>query len=169
MLDFCLRTAPGQTAPGNLLLEEEAEEVIGGLNENYKNRILWAAMEDATGSKELVEAIAKDILQHYVSRASSLAGKAMFVCMSRRNCLKLYDSLTAQEGCLAWHLPVPLRISLPLVPFEFINWFDAEATARATINQVQYHRHFIPKVFSMSLFPKDLLLVTIPNNDKFIS
>ncbi|WP_299986463.1 type I restriction endonuclease subunit R [uncultured Pontibacter sp.] len=84
---------------GNEQLEEEAEEITGGLEENEKNRILWAAMEDAAGSAGRVEAIAKDILQHYTSRSSNLKGKAMIVCMSRRNCVKLYDALTALEGC----------------------------------------------------------------------
>ncbi|RAU81873.1 type I restriction endonuclease subunit R [Pontibacter arcticus] len=84
---------------GNAQLEEEAEEITGGLEENEKNRILWAAMEDAAGSAGRVEAIAKDILQHYSSRSANLEGKAMIVCMSRRNCVKLYDALTALEGC----------------------------------------------------------------------
>ncbi|WP_317042486.1 type I restriction endonuclease subunit R [Pontibacter flavimaris] len=61
---------------GNAQLEEEAEEITGGLEENEKNRILWAAMEDAAGSKERVEAIARDILQHYTLREKSLSGKA---------------------------------------------------------------------------------------------
>ncbi|MDO6391874.1 type I restriction endonuclease subunit R [Pontibacter sp. BT731] len=87
---------------GNEQLEEEAEEITGGLEENEKNKILWAAMEDAAGSAARVEAIAKDILQHYISRTrygASVEGKAMIVCMSRRNCVKLYDALTALEGC----------------------------------------------------------------------
>ncbi|WP_266204144.1 type I restriction endonuclease subunit R [Pontibacter kalidii] len=84
---------------GNEQLEEEAEEITGGLEEHEKNRILWAAMEDAAGAKERVEAIARDILQHYTSREKSLSGKAMIVCMSRRNCMKLYDALSALEGC----------------------------------------------------------------------
>ncbi|MDX5346360.1 MAG: HsdR family type I site-specific deoxyribonuclease [Hymenobacteraceae bacterium] len=87
---------------GNAQLEEEAEEITGGLEENEKNRILWAAMEDAAGAKDRVAAIARDILQHYTNRTTQgarLEGKAMIVCMSRRNCVKLYDALTALEGC----------------------------------------------------------------------
>ncbi|WP_317173873.1 type I restriction endonuclease subunit R [Pontibacter aquaedesilientis] len=84
---------------GNEQLEEEAEEIIGGLEDSDKNKILWAAMEDAAGSAARVEAIAKDMLQHYTNRNASLSGKAMIVCMSRRNCVKLYDALTALEGC----------------------------------------------------------------------
>ena len=83
----------------NALLEEEAEEITGGLEDGDKNKIMWAAMEDAAGSKERVEAVAKDILKHYLGRTSNLEGKSMIVCMSRRNCVKMYDALTALEGC----------------------------------------------------------------------
>ncbi|MCJ8166195.1 type I restriction endonuclease subunit R [Pontibacter sp. E15-1] len=84
---------------GNEQLEEEAEEITGGLEDSDKNKILWAAMEDAAGSAARVEAIAKDMLLHYTNRNASLSGKAMIVCMSRRNCVKLYDALIALEGC----------------------------------------------------------------------
>lgn len=83
----------------NEQLEEQAEEITEGLEESDKNKIMWAAIEDAAGSKERVEAIARDILKHYQNRTASLEGKAMIVCMSRRNCVKLYDALTALEGC----------------------------------------------------------------------
>jgi type I restriction enzyme R subunit len=84
---------------GNENLEEEAEEITEGLEESDKNKVVWAAIEDAAGAKERVEAIARDILQHYQNRTASLEGKAMIVCMSRRNCVKLYDALTSLEGC----------------------------------------------------------------------
>src|SRR5690606_32515408 len=32
-------------------------------------------------------------------RRSTLKGKAMVVCMTRENCVRLYDALTAIEGC----------------------------------------------------------------------
>jgi type I restriction enzyme R subunit len=84
---------------GNALIEEEAEDITGGLQEPDKNKIMWAAMEDAAGAKERVEAVARDILKHYLERTTNLEGKAMIVCMSRRNCVKMYDALTSLEGC----------------------------------------------------------------------
>jgi type I restriction enzyme R subunit len=83
----------------NPAIEEEAEEITTGLNESDRNKVMWAAMEDAAGSAERVEAISKDILTHYLKRISNLEGKAMIVCMSRRNCVKMYDALTALAGC----------------------------------------------------------------------
>ena len=59
----------------------------------------WAALEDAAGSQERVEKIAKDILKHFTNRTETLPGKAMIVCMSRRNSVKMYEALTQLEGC----------------------------------------------------------------------
>lgn len=59
----------------------------------------WAALEDAAGSQERVEKIAKDILKHFTNRTETLPGKAMIVCMSRRNSVKMYEALSQLEGC----------------------------------------------------------------------
>jgi type I restriction enzyme, R subunit len=58
----------------------------------------WAAIEDAAGSEERVEKIAKDILAHFKNRTATLPGKAMIVCMSRRNSVKMFNALKALEG-----------------------------------------------------------------------
>jgi type I restriction enzyme, R subunit len=83
----------------NEQIEEEAEEITEGLGSNERNRIMWAAAEDAAGADERVAEVSKDILRHFIERSKSLEGKAMIVCMSRRNCVKIYDALTAFEGC----------------------------------------------------------------------
>ena len=83
----------------NEAIEEEADEITDGLNDNEKNKIMWAAVEDAAGSDERVAEVSKDILKHYLNRNESLDGKAMIVCMSRRNCVKMYNALTQLEGC----------------------------------------------------------------------
>jgi type I restriction enzyme, R subunit len=80
-------------------IEDEAEEIVQGIDNNQRNRILWAAAEDAAGADERVAEVSKDILRHYLDRSKSLEGKAMIVCMSRRNCVKMYDALTALDGC----------------------------------------------------------------------
>ncbi|MEK7224684.1 MAG: type I restriction endonuclease subunit R, partial [Bacteroidota bacterium] len=83
----------------NEQIEDEAEEITDGLTENEKNKIMWAAVEDAAGSDERVAEVSKDILKHYTKRNESLDGKAMIVCMSRRNCVKMYNAITSLEGC----------------------------------------------------------------------
>jgi type I restriction enzyme R subunit len=60
---------------------------------------MWAAIEDAAGANERIRKIAEDIVIHFKKRTESLIGKAMIVCMSRRNCVKMYNALTAIEGC----------------------------------------------------------------------
>lgn len=84
---------------GNESIEEEAEEILAGVDSNDRNKIMWAAAEDAAGSEGRVAEVSRDILTHYLKRSESLEGKAMIVCMSRRNCVKMYDALTALEGC----------------------------------------------------------------------
>lgn len=73
---------------------EEVEEAA----EDTTNAV-WAAIEDAAGSADRVARVAKDILSHFQNRNEALDGKAMIVCMSRRNCVKMYDALSALEGC----------------------------------------------------------------------
>lgn len=84
---------------GNPQIEEEAEEIVQDVQQNERNRIMWAAAEDAAGSAERVEEVSKDILRHYIERSKSLEGKSMIVCMSRRNCVKMYNALTGLDGC----------------------------------------------------------------------
>jgi len=73
---------------------EEVEE-----GEEESTHTVWAAIEDAAGAEDRVKRVAKDILTHFNARIESLDGKAMIVCMSRRNCVKMYDAITALDGC----------------------------------------------------------------------
>ena len=66
--------------------------------EESNTSAVWAAIEDAAGAEDRVKDVAADILQHFHAR-KTLEGKAMVVCMSRRNCVKMYDALTALAGC----------------------------------------------------------------------
>jgi len=71
---------------------------VADAEEDATNQV-WAAIEDAAGATDRVQRVAKDILQHYTARTRTLEGKAMIVCMSRRNCVKMYDALTTLPGC----------------------------------------------------------------------
>jgi type I restriction enzyme R subunit len=75
----------------------ELEEIAEG--EEESSNAVWAAIEDAAGAEDRVQRVAADILTHYMARNKSLDGKAIIVCMSRRNCVKMYDALTALDGC----------------------------------------------------------------------
>ncbi|MFU8844734.1 MAG: type I restriction endonuclease subunit R [Bacteroidales bacterium] len=80
-------------------IDEQAEEIATGAPADDNNKMMWAAVEDAAGADDRVKKIAGDILAHFTKRTEALEGKAMIVCMSRRNCVKMYDALTALEGC----------------------------------------------------------------------
>jgi len=82
----------------NEQIDDEVDAIAEG--EEDTGHLKWAAIEDAAGSEDRVNKIAKDILGHFTKRIGTLDGKAMVVCMSRRNCVKMYDALTALDGCL---------------------------------------------------------------------
>jgi type I restriction enzyme R subunit len=77
-------------------LAEITEET--GSNASQLERARWAAIAEAAGTKERVEDLARTLLDHFQKRTQMLNGKAMVVCMSRRNCVKLYDALTKLPG-----------------------------------------------------------------------
>ncbi|MAZ28285.1 MAG: type I restriction-modification system endonuclease [Cytophagaceae bacterium] len=83
------------------LWNEDIDAEVDAISEGDEDNpnLKWAAVEDAAGSADRVSKIANDILTHYTKRINTLDGKAMIVCMSRRNCVKMYDALTQLEGC----------------------------------------------------------------------
>lgn len=76
---------------------DELEKVDN--DEEESDHTVWAAIDDAAGAADRVQRVAADILEHFQARVQSLEGKAMIVCMSRRNCVKMYDALTAIPDC----------------------------------------------------------------------
>ena len=82
---------------GNENIDAEVDAITADVEDD--SNLKWAAIEDAAGSKERVDKIAADIIAHYNNRTATLPGKAMIVCMSRRNSVKMYDALMAIDGC----------------------------------------------------------------------
>jgi type I restriction enzyme R subunit len=82
-------------------LDEALEEIVDGEPQDdlERRKSKWAALAAAAGAKDRVEALAADLLAHFQERTATLAGKAMAVCMTRENCVRLYDALTALPGC----------------------------------------------------------------------
>ena len=71
----------------------------GGGTVSQLERARWAAIAEAAGTKQRVADLARSLLDHFQQRTVMLNGKAMVVCMSRRNCVQLYDALTKLPGC----------------------------------------------------------------------
>jgi len=82
-------------------VDEELDEITedGGWNATQAERARWAAIAEAAGTKERIEDLGKTLLVHFQNRNAMLNGKAMVVCMSRRNCVKLYNALKKLPGC----------------------------------------------------------------------
>ena len=76
----------------------EITEDSGG-NASQLEQARWAAIAEAAGTKERMEVLATTLLGHYRQRNKMLNGKGMVVCMSRRNCVRLYDALTRLPDC----------------------------------------------------------------------
>lgn len=85
----------------NPALESQFRAVTAGRDaENINLNIpRWSQLAAITRSKEHVEALAQDILEHFSERTRTLKGKALIVCMERLNCVRLYEALTALPGC----------------------------------------------------------------------
>jgi type I restriction enzyme R subunit len=75
------------------IVEGEPEDEL----ERRKSR--WAALAAAAGARDRVQELAADLLAHFRDRTATLAGKGMFVCMTRANAVRLYDALTALPDC----------------------------------------------------------------------
>ena len=58
-----------------------------------KLKTKWAQLEAVVGAEQRVALVARDIVEHFESRADAMDGKAMVVCMSRRICIDLYHEL----------------------------------------------------------------------------
>lgn len=106
-------------------IDEDVDEITEASEEGQF--LKWAAIEDAAGSADRVGKIAADILKHYTNRTETLEGKAMVVCMSRRNCVKMYDALSALPNC-----PELAVIMTGHIAKDPIEWNDHIRTKDAT-------------------------------------
>ncbi len=82
-------------------IDSALSEVVAGEDPTdlERKKSQWAALAAAAGARNRITDLAEDLLQHFKDRTATLEGKAMVVCMTRANCVKLYDALTALPGC----------------------------------------------------------------------
>ncbi len=76
-------------------LDPDFEEATEGEEVAKKEKLKskWARLEAVVGSEDRINQVADDIVAHFEQRLSTLEGKAMIVCMSRRICVDLYAAL----------------------------------------------------------------------------
>jgi type I restriction enzyme R subunit len=77
------------------LTEEEAD------SEQERLKRKWASVEALVGSEKRLDMVAEDLIRHFETRVEALDGKGMIVCMSRRICVALYDSIVKLRP--DWH------------------------------------------------------------------
>ncbi len=77
-------------------IDPEFEEVTEGEEIERKERLKtkWAQLEAIVGTDKRLGMVARDLLDHFDARLSTLEGKAMIVCMSRRICVEMYNQIT---------------------------------------------------------------------------
>ena len=61
----------------------------------------WSTVEALVGSDKRMRLVAEDLVRHFEDRIAALEGKAMVVCMSRRICVRFYDSIVQLRP--DWH------------------------------------------------------------------
>jgi len=82
-------------------IDAALDEITQGqaIDEVERRKGRWAALAAAAGAKDRLDELARDLLAHFLDRTATLRGKAMVVCMTRENCVRLYDALTALPDC----------------------------------------------------------------------
>jgi type I restriction enzyme, R subunit len=84
-------------------IDTEFEEVTEGEEVDRKEKLKtrWAKLEAVVGSAKRLNLIARDLVDHFENRLTTMYGKAMIVCMSRRICVDLYREIVALRP--QWH------------------------------------------------------------------
>jgi len=82
-------------------IEALFERITAGENPEIIDREIgrWAALAAAARAAGRIQELAADLVAHYLDRSATLAGKAMVVCMERKNCVRLYETMLALPGC----------------------------------------------------------------------
>ena len=84
-----------------LLEEEYPGEEEEAIFSKQKAKGRWARVEAIVGSNKRIEALAKEIVNHFEEKQKVMNGKAMVVCMSRNICVKLHNEIKKLKP--EWH------------------------------------------------------------------
>ncbi len=84
-------------------IDPKFEEATEGEEVERKEKLKtkWAQLEAVVGSENRIKLIAQDLVDHFENRLSTMDGKAMVVCMSRRICVELYREIATLRP--QWH------------------------------------------------------------------
>lgn len=84
-------------------IDEEYEEITEYQEQTQKEKLKskWSRLEAIVGSESRMSLVARDFIEHYEKRQEGMAGKAMFVAMSRRIAIELYKEIVELRP--EWH------------------------------------------------------------------
>jgi type I restriction enzyme R subunit len=84
-------------------IDPDFEEATEGEEVEHKEKLKtkWAALEAVVGADKRLRLIADDLVRHWEARLEVMDGKAMIVCMSRRICYELYETIRRRRP--EWH------------------------------------------------------------------
>lgn len=84
-------------------IDAEFEELTEDEEINKKDKLKskWARLEAMIGSESRIKLVAQDVVEHFENRLSALDGKGMFVAMSRRIAVELYEEIIKLRP--QWH------------------------------------------------------------------
>lgn len=76
-------------------IDQEFEELTEGEEVEKKEKLKskWARLEAMIGSEKRIKLIAKDVVEHFENRLGAMDGKGMFVSMSRRIAVELFEEI----------------------------------------------------------------------------
>ena len=87
---------------GRKLIQELDKELSeGDLTIAQKAKAKWTKLEAIVGNPSRIKNVAQDALDHFEKRREVFEGKAMFVAMSRRIALDVYNEITRMKP--KWH------------------------------------------------------------------
>jgi len=84
-------------------LDKEFDELTEGEEEavSQKAKTKWTQLEAIVGHSSRIEAVAADFVDHFETRQEAFEGKVMFVAMSRRIAVEMYEAIIKLRP--KWH------------------------------------------------------------------
>jgi len=97
-------------------LNDDVDDVIEDeedMASREQTKSQWATLEKLVGSAPRMEQVAKDLVDHFISRTEAMPGKGMIVCMSREICVDMYNAIIALKP--EWHDPDTAKGAIKIV------------------------------------------------------
>lgn len=133
-------TVPIYYAPRQIKLNLRRKDIDAALEEITRDQTVtdldgkkakWAALAEAAGAQDRVDILAKDLLAHFLDRTATAPGKALVVCMTRQNCVRVFEALTALPGCPETRIVMTANLSEDPKEWSEKNYYTTSAQRKA--------------------------------------